>query len=196
MKSLNPRFLSAIWVATLVGVASPAFSQTPERARQCVACHGEQGISSTPTIPSLAGQPKLFLENQLVLIREGIRDIPTMKGQLDGLDDAALSSLAGYFSALPAPTPTDTHIDKKRFERGRDLANTTRCNTCHLPNYSGREQVPRLSGQPEQFLFEAMKQFRDSPGPGRDTTMSAAVFGMKDDALADLAYFLARYSSK
>jgi cytochrome c553 len=50
-----------------------------------------------PLVPSLAGQPK-FIENQLVLIREGLRDIPA-KGMLDGLKDAELLVLAKYFSA-------------------------------------------------------------------------------------------------
>lgn len=37
--------------------------------------------------PSLAGQPKLFIENQLVLIQEGLREILQMKGLLDKVTD-------------------------------------------------------------------------------------------------------------
>ena len=42
------------------------------------------GNSLVPSIPSIAGQPKVFLENQLVLIREGLRDVPAMKAVMGG----------------------------------------------------------------------------------------------------------------
>ena len=52
---------------------------------------------------------------------------------------------------------------------------------------------PRLAGQNEPFLIESMKQFRDHPGLGRDTVMAAALFGLKDPELADLAHFLTHF---
>jgi cytochrome c553 len=42
----------------------------------CAACHGPDGNSVMDGVPSLAGQPKVFLENNLILIREGIRNVP------------------------------------------------------------------------------------------------------------------------
>lgn len=156
-----------------------------------MACHGPQGNSQNPQIPSLAGQPKIFLENQLVLIREGLRDIPPMKGTLDGLTDADLIVLAVYFSSqVPVPV-TSTPLDTQRYERGKALAHTMLCGTCHLPDYRGREQMPRLAGQHEQFLRAVMEEYRDKPGPGRDTAMSAALYGLKNEHLDDLAHFLA-----
>jgi hypothetical protein len=38
-----------------------------------------------------------------------------------------------------------------------------------------------------------MKQFRDHAGPGRDTIMSASLFGLKDSDLTDLAHFLTHF---
>ena len=66
----------------------------PARVAVCGACHGANGNSQLKDVPSLAGQPKVFLENQLVLIREGMRDIPQMKGLLDNVPDAELTALA------------------------------------------------------------------------------------------------------
>lgn len=77
------------------------------------------------------------------------------------------------------------------FQRGQAPAAKALCGTCHLPDYSGREQIPRLAGQPEASLLQAMKQFRDHAGSGRDTIMSAALLGLKDDELADLTHSLA-----
>ena len=183
----------ALSAGGLLFFASLSIAQQPLKVELCLACHGPQGISSTPIIPSLAGQPKLFLENQLVLIREGLRTIPEMKGLLDDLKDNDLTALADYFHALPPPPPAGTPINDERFQRGKSLAYTALCGTCHLPDFSGREQIPRLAGQQEQFLLYAMKQFRDHAGLGRDTIMSASLYGINDDQLADLAHFLAHF---
>jgi cytochrome c553 len=163
----------------------------PERAAQCVACHGAKGVSQIPSIPSLAAQPKTFIENQLVLIREGLRDVPAMKGSLDGVSDAELVTLAAYFSAQSAPPAAKGRVDKASLERGRELAKSALCGTCHLPQHQGRDQVPRLASQQEQFLLDVMKEYRDKPGPGRDTVMAAALYGINDAQLKDLAHFFA-----
>lgn len=209
MPSLDGQHLRARFLAALTGAmvwATPAaWAQTayqgtaqvnasikaPERAAQCVACHGPAGVSQIPSIPSLAAQPKTFIENQLVLIREGLRDVPAMKGSLDGVPDAELVALATYFSAQPAPPPAKGRVNKASLERGRELAKSALCGTCHLPQHQGRDQVPRLASQQEQFLLDVMKEYRDKPGPGRDTVMAAALYGINDAQLKDLAHFFA-----
>jgi cytochrome c553 len=183
----------ALAAVALLFFLRPLLAQQPDRLALCAACHGPQGISGTPVIPSLAGQPQVFLENQLVLIREGLRTIPEMRGLLDGVSDAELTALASHFTALPPPPAATTPIDAVRFERGKDIAHKALCGTCHLPTYSGREQIPRLAGQQEFFLVYAMRQFRDHAGLGRDTIMSASLYGISDDQLADLAHFFAHF---
>ena len=189
-RSVSPLACQALAAATLLLCWADAPAQQPRPLDLCVACHGPQGNSSNPRIPSLAGQPQIFLENQLVLIREGLRDIPQMKGTLDGLTDADLTVLAQYFAAQ-TPEPPVGAVDSARFERGRALAHSMLCGTCHLPDYRGREQMPRLAGQHERFLRVVMEEYRDHPGPGRDTVMTNALYGLKDEHLDDLAHFLA-----
>jgi cytochrome c553 len=166
--------------------------KAPERAALCMACHGPQGVSPTPNIPSLAAQPKTYLENKLVLIREGLRDIPAMKGTLDGVPDTELTALAQYFSAQVAPPAATAKPDAPSFQRGQALAKTALCGTCHLPDHRGRDQVPRLASQHETYLRNVMQEYRDNPGPGRDTVMAAALYGITDAQLKDLAHFFAR----
>jgi cytochrome c553 len=177
----------------LVCFTGTARAQSAERLALCAACHGAKGISASPQIPSLAGQPKIFVENQLVLIREGLREVPQMKGMLDGVPDTELSALASHYQALAAPGPGFGPVQADRFQRGKDLARAALCGTCHLPDYSGRQQIPRLAGQHEVFLLDTMKQFRDHAGPGRDTIMSASLLGINDAQLADLAHYLANF---
>lgn len=183
----------ALAAAALLFFLGGTQAQQPLRLELCAACHGPQGNSQNPQIPSLAGQPKIFMENQLVLIREGLRDIPPMKGTLDGLTDADLTVLAVYFSTQTPTVVVNTPLDTQRYERGKALARTMLCGTCHLPDYKGREQMPRLAGQHEQFLRAVMEEYRDKPGPGRDTAMSAALYGLNNEHLDDLAHFLAHF---
>jgi len=166
--------------------------KAPERAALCMACHGPQGVSQVPNIPSLAAQPKTYLENKLVLIREGLRDIPAMKGTLDGVPDTELIALAQYFSAQVAPPAATAKQDLPSFQRGQELAKSALCGTCHLPDHRGRDQVPRLASQHETYLRKVMQEYRDNPGPGRDTVMAAALYGINDAQLKDLAHFFAR----
>lgn len=156
----------------------------------CAGCHGAQGNSRIPSIPSLAGQPKVFLENTLVLIREGLREIPAMKGMLDKMTDSELTLLAVYFNTQ-TPQAQTTQPKADVFARGRDIAQKMMCASCHQSDYSGRSQIPRLAAQPEPYLFESMKMFRDHPGAGRDTIMAATLYGVKDQDIADMAHYLA-----
>lgn len=159
----------------------------------CVACHGANGNSQISTTPSLAGQPKVFIENQLVLIREGIREIPQMKGLLDKFKDEDFVALGQYFSEQkPVKTATDA-VNQASYLRGQEISKKMLCGTCHLPNYAGQSQIPRLAGQHEAFLKLSLKQFRDSPGPGRDSNMTAAAYGLKDSDIDDLSHFLTNF---
>ena len=185
-----------IKTAVLIGVAvmaAPFCSAQTDFPRQavCVACHGVQGKSDIKGVPSLAGQPKLFIENQLVLIREGVRDIPSMKGMLDGLTDDEVIVIAKYYAGLSL---TDIPADKDPvlFAQGEKLAQGMRCGICHLPSYVGREQIPRLAGQRDDFLLHSLLQFRNGQAMGRDSNMAAAVIGVSDADLAALSYYLAR----
>ena len=175
----------------LAALCSAAFAQpSAERLAVCGGCHGANGQSAIAGTPSLAGQPKVFIENQLVIIREGLRDVPVMKPFVAGLSDGEIGAFAAHYAALAPKVPaTAPQADKAK--AGATIAKRLLCGTCHLPSYAGQQQVPRLAGQDEAYLLLAMKQFRDNPGPGRDTIMAATLRGLNDDELAQLAHHLA-----
>ena len=143
-----------------------------------------------PAIPSIAGQPRLFIENQLVLIREGLRDVPAMKALMGGLNDAEIVALAAHFSAQPALLPPEA-LDAAKFAAGAAVSKRALCGTCHLPDYSGQNQVPRLARQRELYLATTLKMYRDAPAPGRDTAMSAVLHGIGETELGQLAHYFA-----
>jgi cytochrome c553 len=180
-----------LWAALCAG---GALAQQPgaERLAVCGGCHGANGQSAIAGTPSLAGQPKVFIENQLVIIREGLRDVPVMKPFVAGMGDAEINALAAHYAALPPKAPGNAPQPDKA-KGGAGIAQRLLCGSCHLPDYAGQQQVPRLAGQDEAYLLAAMKQFRDNPGPGRDTIMAATLRGLSDDELAQLAHHLAHF---
>jgi cytochrome c553 len=181
-----------------IGTASAQAQTAPDPAVQalaapCSACHGAGGQSQIPGQPSLAGQPRIFVENSLVLIREGMREVPVMQAFVKGLTDEQISQLAKYYATQPAK-PAPKEVDAAKAARGALLSQQAGCVSCHRAGYVGFEQVPRLSGQDESYLRDSMKMFRDSPAPGRDSVMINSVRGMSDAQLADLAHYLAHYA--
>ncbi len=187
--------VKSAWLIAIASLASLTFSvglqaQVLSHPLQplCGACHGADGNSVVAGTPSLAGQPRVFIENQLVLIREGLRDVPAMAGLLDKVKDEDLSALAKIYSELPAKS-TGAAMDEAKTKRGADLSRQGLCGNCHLPSYSGQEQMPRLAAQREDFLYSNMKQFRDGKAAGRDTIMMSILRGMTDAQLGDLAHY-------
>ena len=170
--------------------AAAAAQPSPETLATCDACHGPGGNSQVQQTPSLAAQPKLFIETQLVLIREGLRDIPAMKGVMAGMSDEAVIALAVHYAAQSLK-PKAVTVNADRARLGEEISSKLLCGTCHLPDYRGQNQVPRLAGQDEAYLLQSMKQFRDNPGPGRDTIMASTLRGLSDTDLANLAHYFA-----
>lgn len=161
-----------------------------ERIQQCKACHGEDGNSRIEKIPSLAGQPEFFLLNQLILMREGVRQIEAMAPFVKGLTDKDATALAKHFAAL-APKRTDEAVDPALVKRGAEIAVQRRCASCHLPSLAGQDQMPRLAGQRVDYMIEALKAYRDDKRTGADTAMTAVIYGLSDADLAALAHYSA-----
>jgi len=82
--------------------------------------------------------------------------------------------------------------DAARMERGRELAQKNRCGFCHNPDFSGRDNLPRLAAQREDYLVKALRDYKSGARPGYDPQMQEVLPSVTDDQIADLAYFLAR----
>lgn len=195
------------WLATRLTAFAPAFlltaglifsSNAPAQTLQdkiaaCAACHGEAGQSPNPDIPSIGGQPKLFVMYQLFFYREARRKSPEMNTVAKDMSDAELTAISDYVAGLPPPPSADGPADEARYRRGAALAQARICGTCHNPDYSGREQMPRLAGQREAYLMKSLKDYQAGIRVGTRAAMAEAVRGLDDAALADLAYYLSRF---
>jgi cytochrome c553 len=158
----------------------------------CIVCHGQGGNSITPRIPSIAGQPKLFIETQLVLMREELRPAPVMQPLVQNMKDADITRFADHFSKLPPKSTESGPADPKRIERGKDRAGALRSGVCHVSDFRGQNQIPRLAAQRSDYLAAEMRAYRDNKRKGGDTIMAAALYGVSDPDIDALAHFLSR----
>jgi cytochrome c553 len=161
-----------------------------EKIQLCSACHGADGNSKMEKMPSLAGQPAFYILNQLFLMREGVRKVEAMAPIVKDLKDDDLTNLSQHFAAL-APKRSDEAVDAALAKKGAEIATQRRCSSCHLPSLAGQEQMPRLARQRIDYLIETLKSYRDSPRPGADTAMSAAIAGTTDADITALAHYAA-----
>lgn len=183
---------SGRWAAVLTALfICAAHAQVEDKLKTCAACHGADGNSTIAGTPSIAAQPRIFLENYLVLTREGIRGTQAMQALLKGVPDKDIVALSRHFSGLKAKATTNP-VDKKQFEKGKLIASKNRCASCHEANFHGREQMPRLAGQREEFLAEMMLQYRQNRRPGGDTLMAASLYGIPEADFKALAHYFSR----
>ena len=175
-------------------VAMPAMAASlSENLPTCLACHGENGRSETPEVPSLGGQPAAFVLIQLYQFREKQRIIEPMNELTKDMTDDDLREYSEAIAKLPPPTPPSEAPDPSRMDQGRALAAKHRCGFCHNPDMSGHDHIPRLAAQREDYLIKAMREYKSGERRGYDPSMVEVAQGIQDSELPDLAYFLANW---
>jgi cytochrome c553 len=181
---------AAILAATLLLVV-PASAQTvDERLPTCLACHGKNGTSAIPTVPSLGGMPVNYLLSQLYLFRENIRKVDPMNAMAAGLSDDDLRTLGALFNKMPAPSPAPA-LTAAEEASGADLVEKYHCNSCHMPNLSGQGTIPHIAGQHVEYVKQALVTYKNNTRRGYSPAMNEAVQAVED---ADIP-LLARYVS-
>ena len=179
-------------------VAVPtAFAQTvQERLPTCLACHGENGQSQSPDVPSLGAQQSFYVTVQLLMFREHIRVAEPMNYMAKGLSDDDLHQFAETIAKLPPPRPPDGPVDAARIERARALVAQNRCNICHTATFAGQDNVPNIADQREDYLVKALRGCKDNSRHGYDATMAEVMQPISDEQILDLAYYIARVGTK
>jgi cytochrome c553 len=184
---------SAIAVLGCLAFAPSGFAQSlAERIETCAGCHGVDGRSALADTPSLAGQPADYLTVQLFLFRENLRPGTVMTPFASGLSDPELQQLAEHFAALEPPPP-QPDPDPQVYARSAAMARAHRCGSCHLGDFTGQGQVPRLAGQREDYLAKALRDYKSGDRPGYEPAMAEVMAAISAAQIADLAHFLAHF---
>jgi cytochrome c553 len=163
-----------------------------ERAVTCFACHGEHGQSEMENTPSLGGQQAPYALIQLFMFREKLRTFEPMNEMTKSFTDDDLRVFSDFIAKLPKPAPPADAGDPARMARGLALAQQNRCNSCHNADFSGKENVPRIANQREDYLAKTLGEYKDNSRHGYDGTMADVMGAVTKEQIVDLAYFIAR----
>lgn len=70
------------------------------KAQACAVCHGPLGLSQLPNAPNLAGQPEIYLAEQLKAYRSGKRNHEVMSVVARPLSDEDIEQLSAWYASL------------------------------------------------------------------------------------------------
>jgi len=177
----------------LTFLAASASAETIEqRAAPCLGCHGDHGQSIMDNTPSLGAQQAPYALIQLFMFREKLRTFEPMNEMAKSLSDDDLRAFSDFIAKFPKPAPPDDAGDPARMARAKTLTAQFRCSSCHKPDFSGGDNVPRIANQREDYLKKTLSEYKDNSRHGYDGTMADVMGSVSADQIADLAYFLAR----
>jgi cytochrome c553 len=162
---------------------SSFYEEGAEVAAICAGCHGEHGYSTTPGIPSLAGQQPAYLIVSTQEYARGNRGHQEKEAMLQGLDQVDIEKMAVYFaSQLPIVREAPSFGDPVR---GEPLS--AGCGECHgARGISHDPLVPSLAGQEPLYLVNAIKAYR-----GKERQHEDMMTDKSDAEIEDIAAFYA-----
>lgn len=158
----------------------------------CGSCHGADGNSINPAMPSLAGQNGPYLEKVLLAYRGGQRKDGMMQAALANLQPKDLRDLAAYFASQEPHMPgADAAIPSDKFDPVGDGARLAlNCAGCHGDKGNSiTPGIPSLSRLHSDYLTSAIKAYRD--GGRSNATMKNFVAGLSDADIVKLALYYA-----
>jgi sulfide dehydrogenase cytochrome subunit len=153
------------WIIGLgIIAASAAVSAAPPTAEMlsnaCAGCHGTNGASAGPSMPSLAGQNKVAFVEAMKLFKTGERPSSVMGRLAKGYSDAEIEAMADFFAKQKPHRPVQT-VDKKLVAEGKKVYNEA-CKRCHLENGKEfEENQPVVAGQWLKYLQIQTAAFKD-----------------------------------
>ena len=193
-------FSVAFPVATMAAEGDPAAGKARAEAAGCFACHGVDGLATADglaadkNVPDLAHQPDLYLEFQLVFFRKGVRKNEVMNAMAEQLSDDDLRNISAYFASLPAPNaPPPPDTAPKDTELGSKIAQGIHCTNCHGDHFEGVDNIARLAGQREDYVYEALRDFKSGARTSTGAAgMAEVVYPLGDEEMKALAHYVSR----
>jgi len=174
-------------------IAQPASAEGDAAAGEalgytCLGCHGIEGYRNAyPSyrVPRLGGQKAGYIEIALRGYRAGTRQHPTMEGQAASLSDQEIADVSAYLASIGGDTVAAGGTEGASFDKA------AACTACHGQNgISVNAAWPTLAGQHEDYLQQALQQYRD--GTRGDPVMGAQAALVADEDVARLARYFSR----
>lgn len=184
-------FLSVFSVLESTAFANESVNERPVAAGTCAGCHGPEGQSLSPTIPSIAGLSEKALLEAMRTYRDGQRNSQVMAHITQSYSDNELQDLAKYFADLPYRGAAQD-IDTEQVATGKRLHDEY-CEKCHVQQGTvNRSNINRMDGQWVPYLISAALAFYEGKRPQPDN-MAQKLRAMVEteglESLESIAYF-------
>lgn len=164
------------------------FAAVKETTDECAGCHGEDGNSDIPGMPSLAGQHVTYLITALRSYQEGLRKNEEMQMFVESLKGSDIEDIAYYYAVI-VPKRAEPPTEGDAFA-GRAV--TAPCAGCHADDGNNKDpKTPRLAGLDAEYLVAAVDAYRN--GDRDHDVMREAVSTLREKDIKDLAAY---YASK
>lgn len=181
-------FLGSLLISASVHAAGD--TSVEQQVQSCFACHGPKGASTQPQYPVLAGQNFLYLYNQLKDFKAGRRSNPQMSPMAANLTKEDMKAIAMYFSKQPWPY-NKFNSDPVKASRAKEVADAALCTMCHLGQFQGQNEIPRVAGQHYAYLKKQLLAFRAKKRTNDAGNMTSYTANLTDQQIDDLANYLA-----
>ena len=164
-----------------------AYAAGKERILFCGSCHGKDGNSRRDYIPNLADQHPLYLFEQFEKFGNGQREDYVMSNLAKVLTVEDRINIAVYYSqqeASPRTSPAPALVDAGRAKF------QTKCSACHGKDAEGFRDMPRLAGQPSEYIKIALKRFKEMDPAVQSSPMIGIAAPLTAGDVEELAAFL------
>ncbi|MBL0123174.1 MAG: cytochrome c4 [Betaproteobacteria bacterium] len=148
-------------IAGVLAMSGTAFAAPPSPemlANACAGCHGTNGASAGPSMPSLAGQSQLSIVESMKGFKSGDRPSTVMGRLAKGYSDADYEAMGGFFSRQKL-FATSQSVDKVKATKGEEL-HEKNCARCHVENGKEiKDNSPILARQWVKYLEIQMQDY-------------------------------------
>ncbi len=155
----------------------------------CTGCHAIPGYTNAyPTyhVPRLGGQHADYIIIALKAYQNSERWHPTMHANATPLSEQDMRNIAAYLTSFKHVA----EINPVRGDAAAGKKKSASCAACHGPDGNGSIPLyPRLAGQYEDYLHQAMQDYKT--GKRNNAVMKGMATPLSDQDIADLAAYFA-----
>lgn len=138
-----------------------------EKSQLCQGCHGEEGHSTEPLVPKLAGQYAVYIAKELRNYQSGVRTHQIMNAMAGTISDDDLADIAAYFASQTKMKGggSENAVGKKIFQKGNISRMVLGCINCHGVNGKGltpnTSLFPVIGGQQKEYIRGQLINFKN-----------------------------------
>lgn len=167
-------------------------------ADTCAGCHGTDGVSAGPSMPTIAGMPAGYLKELMRAFKSGERPSTIMGRLTQGYSEAEIDQISDVYAAkswgnavINPNLKEGTTVDAAQAATGKKAAK--RCGKCHEDGgRSTEDDTPRLAGQWVDYLIFKMEDYKNPdmtvPQPKK---MKKQIDKLSAEQLKAIAHFYA-----